>query len=53
MRIFVVRHGESTANASGTIVSDPQNGCKDEYGLTERGREQAREAGSFDVFKAH
>lgn len=40
-RYFGLRHGESQANAQGLIVSDPARGVAG-YGLTERGREQAR-----------
>lgn len=37
------RHGESLANAQGIIISDPARGVAG-YGLTARGREQARAA---------
>ena len=37
----IVRHGFSLANQSKTIVSDPTNGIKPEYGLTEEGKAQA------------
>lgn len=38
---IVVRHGFSFANQSKTIVSDPANGVKPEYGLTDEGKAQA------------
>lgn len=41
----LLRHGESKANVARLIVSDPSNGRKAEYGLTERGRGQATQAG--------
>jgi probable phosphoglycerate mutase len=40
----VLRHGESTANVVGRIVSVPGPRALDEVGLTARGREQARAA---------
>ena len=40
---YVMRHGESQANARGIVVSDPERGIMN-YGLTERGRNQARES---------
>lgn len=40
-RYYGLRHGESQANAQGLIVSDPARGVP-EFGLTPRGREQAR-----------
>jgi glucosyl-3-phosphoglycerate phosphatase len=40
-RYYGLRHGESQANAQGIIISDPARGVPD-YGLTPRGREQAR-----------
>lgn len=43
--VWVLRHGESTANVEGLIVSRPGPRALTEVGLTERGREQAREAG--------
>lgn len=43
-RIWVLRHGESTANVEGLIVSVPGPRALAEVGLTARGREQAREA---------
>lgn len=42
--LWVLRHGESTANVEGLIVSLPGPRALREVGLTERGREQAREA---------
>lgn len=41
----LVRHGESTANKAGIIVSDPRNGVG-AHGLTELGKAQARAAGA-------
>lgn len=43
--IWVLRHGESTANVDGLIVSAPGTRALVEVGLTSRGREQARQAG--------
>src|SRR5699024_2644920 len=43
-RIRVLRHGESTANVEGVIVSAAGPRALVEVGLTARGREQAREA---------
>lgn len=40
---FIMRHGESEANLADLIVSDPDIGCA-QYGLSSRGREQARHA---------
>lgn len=40
-RYYGQRHGESLANAQGIIISLPAAGCAG-YGLTDRGREQAR-----------
>ena len=42
-RYFLMRHGESEANKNDLIISDPKTGCQ-RYGLTERGKEQARES---------
>ncbi|WP_422115650.1 histidine phosphatase family protein [Brachybacterium sp. UNK5269] len=42
--VWVLRHGESTANVDGLIVSRPTARALQEVGLTERGREQARAA---------
>jgi broad specificity phosphatase PhoE len=36
---LLMRHGESEANVSGVIVSDPATGC-DRFGLTEQGLQQ-------------
>lgn len=43
-RVWVLRHGESTANVEGLIVSVPGPRALTEVGLTPHGREQAREA---------
>lgn len=40
-RYFVMRHGESVANAEGKIVSNPDIGTTS-FGLTSRGKSQAR-----------
>lgn len=42
--VWVLRHGESTANAAGLIVSVPGPRALTEVGLTALGREQARTA---------
>lgn len=39
---YGMRHGESSANKLGIIVSDPERGKLAEFGLTDLGREQAR-----------
>ena len=36
---LLMRHGESDANVSGVIVSDPKIGCE-QFGLTDRGSKQ-------------
>lgn len=38
---YLMRHGQSQANQQGIVFSDPVIGVQN-YGLTERGREQAR-----------
>lgn len=43
-RLWVLRHGESTANVEGLIVSAPGPRALTEVGLTPRGRTQARAA---------
>ncbi len=40
---YLMRHGESEANAAGLILSDPSIGVVS-YGLTEWGRQEARES---------
>lgn len=42
--VWVLRHGESTANVEGVIVSAPGPRALTEVGLTDRGRDQARAA---------
>lgn len=42
-RYFAMRHGHSTANQQGIIVSHPENGC-DQYGLSNLGRLQVKES---------
>jgi len=42
--VLVLRHGESTANVEGVIVSAPGPRALSEVGLTALGREQARSA---------
>jgi glucosyl-3-phosphoglycerate phosphatase len=39
---YAMRHGQSKANVEGIIVSHPENGVKDRYGLTDLGKEQVR-----------
>jgi broad specificity phosphatase PhoE len=39
---FAVRHGHSKPNEQGIIVSKFENGIKDEFGLTQKGIEQAK-----------
>jgi broad specificity phosphatase PhoE len=39
--IILVRHGHSVANERGIIISDVEEGKKEEWGLTAMGREQA------------
>ncbi|HLQ79456.1 MAG TPA: histidine phosphatase family protein [Brachybacterium sp.] len=43
-RVWVLRHGESTANVEGLIVSVPGPRALTEVGLTAHGRDQARQA---------
>ncbi len=43
-RYFVMRHGRSLANERGVVISHPKNGVLAEYGLSEIGRDQARES---------
>lgn len=45
-RTYVLRHGQSTANVAGIIVSAPGKRALEEVGLSELGREQARAAGA-------
>jgi len=40
---LMVRHGESTANVRGLVVTDPSVGCSN-YGLTQKGKDQAEQA---------
>lgn len=51
---LAVRHGESEANVASIVVSHPDNGVP-LYGLTERGREQARGAAARvqEVMREH
>jgi probable phosphoglycerate mutase len=39
-----MRHGESRANTLGIILSNPKNGMKKEFGLTDTGKKQATQA---------
>ncbi len=41
-RYYVMRHGQSKANLQEIIVSHPENGTRDEYALTNLGKEQAQ-----------
>lgn len=41
-RYHLMRHGESLANVADLIVSKPENGVRPIFGLSERGKEQAR-----------
>jgi probable phosphoglycerate mutase len=41
---FVLRHGESVANIRGMIMSDPNEGKKDEHGLTKNGEHQVADS---------
>src|SRR5699024_11799970 len=43
-RVWVLRHGESTANVEGLIVSAPGPRALTDVGLTAHGRDQARQA---------
>jgi probable phosphoglycerate mutase len=42
-KYFIMRHGESTANVEGIIVSTPENGME-KYGLSDKGREQVTQS---------
>lgn len=39
-RYFLLRHGESVPNQRGVILSDPEEGKKEEHALTPRGEKQ-------------
>lgn len=39
---YALRHAESIPNTKKIIVSAPQEGCKDENGLSSRGIDQAK-----------
>jgi broad specificity phosphatase PhoE len=39
-----MRHGQSKANLKEIIISHPENGLLEKYGLTELGRQQARQS---------
>jgi len=41
-RYFIVRHGQSRANAEGIVISDSLNGASYRWGLTDLGKEEAR-----------
>ena len=41
---FALRHAESIPNTKRMIVSDPEHGCKEENGLSDRGVQQATQA---------
>lgn len=51
-RYYVMRHGQSKANLLKIIVSHPENGLKDEYALTDLGKEQARESAKQSLLTA-
>ena len=44
-RFFALRHGYSRPNEVGIVISSLTNGVRDEHGLNDLGREQARLAG--------
>jgi broad specificity phosphatase PhoE len=41
---WAMRHGQSKANLQNIIISHPENGTHEDYGLTELGQEQAKAA---------
>ncbi|MBC7581680.1 histidine phosphatase family protein [Aeromicrobium sp.] len=41
-RYYIMRHGQSKANLQQIIVSLPRSDSREDYGLTELGREQVR-----------
>lgn len=41
-RYYIMRHGQSKANLQQIIISRPDNGTREDYALTELGREQAK-----------
>ncbi len=43
-KYFLMRHGESKANAAGIILSSLADGQTDAFGLTDKGFEQAKQA---------
>lgn len=51
-RYFVMRHGQSKANLQEIIVSHPDNGLKEEYSLTDLGKEQARASAKRSTLSA-
>ncbi|MEO7904296.1 MAG: histidine phosphatase family protein [Candidatus Saccharimonadales bacterium] len=49
---YGMRHGESRANFAGIIVSAPENGVREGYGLTEKGIYQACTAATESTLNA-
>lgn len=43
-RYFILRHGESTVNVAGIILSHPEEGTKEEHTLTAEGENQVRKS---------
>lgn len=41
---YVMRHGQSTANVQGIVLSWPEHGVRPGYGLTAHGRQQVEQA---------
>lgn len=41
---YLMRHAESIPNVEGLIVSHTENGTQEKYGLSDHGREQAKQA---------
>ena len=49
---FIMRHGQSQANVRGIIISHPDSGVLDEFGLSGVGRDQAHQSAVVSSFGA-
>lgn len=49
---FIMRHGQSTANAAGIIISRPEHGLLNDYGLSLTGKVQVKTAAEHSDFTA-
>lgn len=50
-RYYVMRHGESKANVAGIIISTPENGAMQDYALSDRGQQQARDSAARSLLR--